>query len=86
MNKIEKIITIFFSILIITSYFFGFFFQENSIGSGGYNGDLVWMWKNFEIFKNDLNSKKGFFSSSNVTHTEFYALGNFSRPLRARRN
>ena len=53
MNKIEKIITIFFSILIITSYFFGFFFQENSIGSGGYNGDLVWMWKNFEIFKNE---------------------------------
>ena len=28
--------------------------------------------------------KNRFFSSSNVTHTEFYALGNFSRPLRAK--
>ena len=53
MNKIQKIILIFFSLLIITSYFFGFFYQENSIGSGGYNGDLTWIWKNFEIFKNE---------------------------------
>ena len=28
-------------------------FSENSIGSGGYNGDLAWMWNNFEIFKNE---------------------------------
>ena len=31
----------------------GFYYNENSIGSGGYNGDLAWMWKNFEIFKNE---------------------------------
>ena len=53
MTKIQKIITIIFSLLIINSYFFGFFYQENSIGSGGYKGDLDWMWKNFQIFKNE---------------------------------
>jgi len=53
MNKIQKNILLFFSLLIIISYFFGFFINENSIGSGGYNGDLNWMWKNFEIFKNE---------------------------------
>ena len=53
MNKIQKITTIFLSLLIIISYFLGFVFSENSIGSGGYNGDLVWMWDNFEIFKNE---------------------------------
>jgi len=31
----------------------GFYLNENSIGSGGLNGDLVWMWKNFELFKNN---------------------------------
>ena len=40
------------SILIYLSYFLGFFFDENSIGSGGYNSDLTWIWNNFEIFKN----------------------------------
>ena len=53
MSNIKKIILIFFSVSIILSYFFGFFYYENSIGSGGYKGDLEWMWKNFEIFKNE---------------------------------
>tara|TARA_B100000941_G_scaffold288424_1_gene265288 strand:+ start:811 stop:2124 length:1314 start_codon:yes stop_codon:yes gene_type:complete len=53
MNKIQKITTIILSLLIVISYFFGFVFSENSIGSGGYNGDLAWMWDNFEIFKNE---------------------------------
>ena len=53
MNKIQKITTILLSLLIVVSYFFGFIFSENSIGSGGYNGDLAWMWDNFEIFKNE---------------------------------
>lgn len=53
MNKIQKITTILLSLLIVVSYFFGFIFSENSIGSGGYNGDLSWMWDNFEIFKNE---------------------------------
>ena len=53
MSNIQKKIIIFFSLFIIFSYFLGFFYNENSIGSGGYKGDLVWMWKNFEIFKNE---------------------------------
>ena len=38
---------------IYTSYFLGFYFNENSIGSGGFDGDLDWMWSNFELFKNN---------------------------------
>ena len=53
MNRIQKIIIVFFSVLIIASYVLGFYYNENSIGSGGYNGDLAWMWQNFEIFKNE---------------------------------
>ncbi len=53
MSNIQKKITIFISLFIIFSYFLGFYYDENSIGSGGYKGDLVWMWKNFEIFKNE---------------------------------
>lgn len=53
--KIENTLIIFFTFLIYTSYILGFYFGENSIGSGGYNGDLNWMWRNFEIYKsNDL--------------------------------
>lgn len=53
MSNYLKKITILFSLVIIISYFLGFYFNENSIGSGGYQGDLVWIWKNFEIFKNE---------------------------------
>jgi hypothetical protein len=46
---------IFFTFLIYISFFLGFYFNENSIGSGGYDGDLGWMWRNFTIYKsNDL--------------------------------
>ena len=41
------------TILIFASYILGFIINENSIGSGGYNGDLVWIWDNFEIFKSE---------------------------------
>lgn len=44
---------IFFSFLVYLSYFLGFLFNENSIGSGGYDGDITWMWRNFELFKNN---------------------------------
>ena len=53
MNEIYKKITLIcLSLFIVISYFAGLYLNENSIGSGGYNGDLVWIWKNFEIFKN----------------------------------
>ena len=31
----------------------GFFFDENSAGAGGYNGDISWIQKNIDIFKNN---------------------------------
>jgi len=46
-----KTILIIFTSLIYLSFFLGFYFNENSIGSGGYRGDLEWMWLNFEIYK-----------------------------------
>ncbi len=48
----QKNIFISLSFLIYVSYFFGFYLNENSIGSGGYNGDISWIWKNFELFQN----------------------------------
>lgn len=50
-NINRNFILLAFSILIYISYFFGFYFSENSIGSGGYDGDLVWIWNNFELLK-----------------------------------
>ncbi len=52
-TKIKNYITALLSALIYLSFFIGFYYGENSIGSGGYQGDLSWMWKNFEIFKNN---------------------------------
>ena len=52
MNK-KNLFLIFFSLIIFISYILGFAINENSIGSGGYNGDLKWIWENFEIFKSE---------------------------------
>ena len=53
-NTKKNLLTL-FSFSIYFSFFLGFYLKENSIGSGGYNGDLEWIWRNFEIFKsNDL--------------------------------
>ena len=53
--SIKNSLIIFFTFFIYVSFVLGFYFNENSIGSGGYDGDLVWMWNNFEIYKsNDL--------------------------------
>lgn len=65
MNKKLSVYILILSIYF--SYFFGFFYNENSIGSGGYGGDLEWMWENFEIFKNnsllDAINHKDFFGN-----------------------
>ena len=61
----QKIILILLTILIYVSYFLGFFFNENSIGSGGYGGDLSWIWKNFELYKNNNLIDA-------INHNEFY--------------
>ena len=39
--------------LIIFSFFYGFYSNENSVGAGGYNGDIIWILENIEIFKNN---------------------------------
>ena len=52
-NKIKNYFLLLTGILIYLSYFLSYFLNENSIGSGGYNGDLTWIWKNFEIFKSN---------------------------------
>ena len=38
-------------LLIIFSYFFGFYLDENSAGAGGYNGDITWILENIKIFR-----------------------------------
>ena len=54
--KIKIYIINFLTLLIYSSFVLGFLFNESSIGSGDYSGDLHWMWLiNFEIYKtNDL--------------------------------
>jgi len=52
MNKIFNKIT-FLSLLIVVSYFLGFLINENSAGAGGYKGDISWILKNIDIFKNN---------------------------------
>ena len=61
----RKNILILLSALIYLSYFLGFFFNENSIGSGGYQGDISWILENFKIFQN--NSLK-----DAINHKDFF--------------
>jgi len=63
--NIKNSLIIFFTFFIYISFVLGFYFNENSIGSGGYDGDLVWIWDNFEIYKsNDL--------WTSIHHPEFF--------------
>ena len=42
-------------ILVILSFFFGFYLDESSFGAGGYNGDFEHVYTNLEFFlKHDL--------------------------------
>ncbi len=64
-NKTQDNILLLFSLGIIFSYFLSLYFDENSIGSGGYDGDLGWMWRNFEIFKSNTLIEA-------IVHEDFY--------------
>ena len=64
-TNIKNYFIILLSTLIYFSFFLGFYFGENSIGSGGYNGDLLWMWQNLEIYKNN-----NFYDA--IHHPEFF--------------
>jgi len=63
--NIKNYLIISLSTLIYFSFFLGFYFGENSIGSGGYKGDLTWMLKNLEIFQTNT-----FFDA--IHHPEFF--------------
>ena len=52
-NKRKNYLFFILGLSVYISYFLSYFFGENSIGSGGYNGDLTWIWNNFDIFKNN---------------------------------
>ena len=53
MSKIinQKILTYLIFFFIILSFFFGFYFDENSAGAGRYDGNISWILENIEIFK-----------------------------------
>ena len=52
MTKIinQKILTFSVLFFVLFLFFFGFYFNENSAGAGGYNGDISWILENIEIF------------------------------------
>ena len=82
MDNLHKNIIIFCSAIIIFSYFFGYYLDENSIGSGGYRGDLEWIWQNYEIFRKqnfiDAIRDESFFG--NRTHL-LYIINYYLNPF-----
>ena len=82
MDNLHKNIIIFCSAIIIFSYFFGYYLDENSIGSGGYKGDLEWIWQNYEIFRKqnfiDALRDESFFG--NRTHL-LYIINYYLNPF-----
>ena len=51
-------------VLAIASYFFGFYFDENSAGAGGYDGDFQHIYNNLKIFlNNDL--------ATSISHSDY---------------
>ncbi len=48
-----KKIFLILTFLPIISFCLGFYFDENSAGAGGYNGDITWIKKNIDIFLNN---------------------------------
>ncbi len=55
--SLYKFISATLIILVILSFFFGFYLDESSFGAGGYNGDFEHIYTNLEFFlKNDLTT------------------------------
>ena len=87
----ENIQIILLIILIYLSYFIGFFLNENSISAvGGYDSDLVWIWKNFDIFKNNtfiesIKSKEFFGNRSHLLYILNYYLNPFLNDIESYR-
>ncbi len=59
-HSTSKFVSIMLIALAISSYFVGFYLDENSAGAGGYEGDFDDIWNNLQIFlKNDLINSIG---------------------------
>ena len=59
-----KILVFLLSVLTLSSFFLGFYLDENSAGAGGYQGDFSHNWTNLKIFLNNnlftaINSTDG---------------------------
>jgi hypothetical protein len=59
-----KILVFLLSVLTLSSFFLGFYLDENSAGAGGYKGDFSHNWANLKIFLNNnlftaINSTDG---------------------------
>jgi hypothetical protein len=52
-NFSQKISIILIVFLVIFSYFYGFYVNENSAGGGGYTGDLSAVFNNLQLFINN---------------------------------
>ena len=57
-KKIESLFTLGFSLVIFFSFIGGFILRENSAGAGGINGDFYLIWKNLDLFKNNILANK----------------------------
>lgn len=82
MNYQKKILTYLFIFLTISSYFIGFYINENSAGAGSYQGDLGHVWKNLNIYleNNTLESIDDLNYYSNRTPL-IYILHKYLNPL-----
>tara|TARA_B100001559_G_C16489334_1_gene617698 strand:- start:951 stop:2276 length:1326 start_codon:yes stop_codon:yes gene_type:complete len=84
MNKLltkKNVVYLIFS-LIIFSFFQGFYQNENSTGAGGYNGDIIWILENIEIFKNN-NLKDAIFNDNLFGNRTplIYIINDFINPF-----
>lgn len=48
-----KILLVIFILLSWSSFFLGFYLDENSAGAGGYRGDWKFLWPNLQVFLNN---------------------------------
>ena len=52
----NKLLTYFFSLILVVYYIYGFYIDENSAGAGGYTGDFEIIWGNLLLLQDDIFS------------------------------
>ena len=53
-NFSNKLLTYFFSLILVVYYIYGFYIDENSAGAGGYTGDFEIIWGNLLLLQDDI--------------------------------